>query len=522
MTQKTAPPVPGLLHQERGPKTDHAVRRIGDGDNVGEREAAHRDLRREVLQATFWSTVGLWSNRGLTFVFLAVLARRLGPQAFGLVALSSVYIGFLLVFQDQGFGHAVIQRKDLQADHLNTVFWMNVVLALVLTLAVVWGAPWIGRVLREPQLPGVMRGLSPLLLIGAFASVHRALLYRTFRFRSLAVAGIVGVTAGGIVGILAAWRGMGVWSLVFYQLVNRTSESCLIWWQSDWRPRFRWTRSHFQDMFGFGKYVVVGQLAAFAHLYAANLIIGFFLGPIAVGLFDVASRCICMVLQMISGVVWHVSLPTFARLQQEPERGRTVYLQATSQVALLSFPVFLAIAVLAPEIVATVFGAQWDRVIPAMRVLSLAGIAQSVCYLKRYLVLAYGRPKWHLQLELLTVVLTLTGVLLTVREGIVAVAWAYVLAQLASFPPLFLAVSRLVHIRLKDDLRVLLPAWTSSLMAMVTIFLLKPIMVGYLAPAAVLVTDLLVGAGIYLAGVWLINPNDLLSTLRHLRVRPVC
>ena len=453
----------------------------------------------------------------LTLLFFAILARLLGPETFGLVALSGVYIGFLMVFQEQGFGHAVIQREQLHPDHLNTAFWMNVGLSLALTLATVAGAPVIGWVFHEPRLPGVVRGLSPLFIIGALTSVQRALHFRNFRFRALAIASMAGVSVGGVVGTLAALDGWGVWSLVFYQITTRACESAVIWWQSDWRPRPRFRRAHFRDMFGFGKYVVGGQLASFTYLYAADMIIGFFLGAMAVGLFSVAYRCVRMVQDMISGVVAKVSLPTFARLQEQPEHGRAVFLKATGQIALFSFPVFTATAVLAPEIVATVFGDQWVKAVSVMRALSFAGMIQSICYLKRYVVLANGRPKWHLGLELLTAVLTLAGVLLTVRAGIIAVAWAQVLAQLASFPLLFLAVSRLVRVRLIEDIQALLPALMASVVTAVTVSLVKMIIVGRVAPHTVLVTGLLVGAGVYLISVWAINPNDLLRSVRYLR-----
>jgi O-antigen/teichoic acid export membrane protein len=517
VTFKVTNPVPSGSGPEQAATIDRGADSQWEDSDAGKPSITHSELGQKALRAAFWSGVCVWGNRALTFVFLAVLARLLGPQAFGVVALSTVYLGFLLIFQDQGFAHAVIQREDLHPDHLNTAFWLNVGLALVLTLATWWVAPWGGRLFHEPQLPGVMRGLSPLLVIGALTSVHRALLSRAFRFRALAVAALLGVMAGGMVGVLAALRGFGVWSLVFYQIVSRTCESCCIWWQSGWRPHLRWTRVHFLDLFGFGKYVVGGQLAAFVQLYAANLIIGLSLGSFAVGLFDVAYRCIHTLLQMISGVISRVSLPAFARLQQEPEAGRTAFLRATSLVALLCFPAFLAVAVLAPEIVRTIFGDQWERVIPAMRILSLAGVLQALYYLKRYLILAYGRPKWHFGLEVLTVVLTLAGVLLTVRAGIVAVAWAQVLAQLVSFPLLFLAVSKLVPIRLTDEGKALLPSAMASILATLAVFLLKMMLGGRAAPQIVLGAGLLVGAGIYLISLWVMDPSGLLRTGRYLR-----
>ncbi len=499
------------------PTTESAMRLDCPATNGSEVEAPGSGFRQKILRATFWSAVCLWGNRVLTLLFFAILARLLGPKAFGLVALSGVYIGFLMVFQEQGFGHAVIQRQQLHPDHLNTAFWMNVAMSLVLALATIVGAPVVGWFFHEPRLAGIVRGLSPLFIIGALTSVQRALHLRRFRFRSLAFATMVGVSAGGVVGTLAALNGCDVWSLVLYQITTRACESVMIWWQSDWRPRLRFQWTYFRDMFGFGKYVMGGQLASFTHVYAADMIIGFFLGPMAVGLFSVAYRCARTVQDMISGVVAKVSLPTFARLQQQPEHERAVLLEATSQIALFSFPVFTAMAVLAPEIVATVFGDKWVQVVPAMRALSVAGMIRTVCYLKRYMVLANGRPRWHLGLELLTVVLTLAGVLLTVHAGITAVAWAQVLAQLASFPLLFLAVSRLVHVRLAEDLRALSPALTASVVTALAVFVAKAIIAGRVAPHGVLGVGLLMGAGIYIASVRAIDPASFLRSVYYVR-----
>ncbi len=473
--------------------------------------------RQKILRATFWSAVCLWGNRVLTLLFFAILARLLGPQAFGLVALSSVYIGFLMVFQDQGFGHAVIQREQLHPDHLNAAFWMNVTLSLVLALVTIMGAPIVGWLFHEPRLAGIVRGLSPLFIIGALTFVQRALHFRNFRFRSLALATMVGVSVGGVVGTVAAVNGCGVWSLVLYQITTRACESIVIWWQSDWRPHLRFRWAQFRDMFDFGKYVVGGQLASFTHLYAADMIIGFFLGPMAVGLFSVAYRCARTVQDMISGVVSKVSLPAFARLQQQPEQGRAVFLKATGQIALFSFPVFTAIAVLAPEIVAVVFGDEWTPAVPAMRALSLVGMIRTVCYLKRYLVLAYGRPRWHFCLEWMTVILTLIAVLLTVHAGIVAIAWAQVVVSLLSLPVLLLAASRLIHVRVGQYVRTLLPACVASVVMALAVCLVKATVARQTGMIETLIIGLSVGISTYVASILAVDPATLARSARYIR-----
>lgn len=474
-------------------------------------------FRTKVLRATFWSAVCLWGNRVFTLLFLAILARVLDPAAFGLVALSSVYIGFLTIFQEQGFGPSLIQRKDLNPDHLSTAFWMNLACSLVLLVITMLGAPLIGRLFHEPRLPMIVRGLSPLLVISGLTCVQRAMLHRQLAFRTLALATIMGVLVGGVAGTVAALNGFGVWSLVCHQVVMRACESGLIWWQSRWRPAFRWNRMCFLDLFGFGKYVVGSQLLSFVQVYAADMVIGLFLGLTAVGLFDVAHRCIRMILQMISGVVSRVSLPTFSRLQEQPEHGRVLFLKATKQITLVSFPAFAAMAALAPEIVGTIFGEKWASAAPPMRALCFMGMIQSTCYLKRSLILGYGRAKWHFSLEVTTLILMLIAVFLAVRMGIVAIAWAQVSVVFLSFLFLVFVAFRLVHLRATVYMRTISPALIASAAMALVIYVIRVAVAEYIGVIQILIVGLSIGGGVYFAAVWLIDPVSLTDTWQYVR-----
>jgi len=474
-------------------------------------------FRRKVLRATFWSAVCLWGNRVITLLFIVVLARLLSPEAFGLVALSTVYVGFLTIFQEQGFGHAIIQREELDADHLNTAFWMILSFSLVLMLVSLLAAPLVGWLFREPRLPGVVRGLSPLLLVGALTCVQRALLQRQLDFCKLAIAAVVGVSAGGVVGTLAALNGLGVWSLVFHQITARACECLLIWYRSDWRPSLRWKHKHYLELFRFGKYVVGSQVVSFGQVYAADILIGLLLGTTAVGLFDVAYRCIRTILHAISGVVSKVSLPAFSRLQQQPEQGRAAFLKATGQIVLLSFPVFAAMAALTPEIVSTVFGEKWNNAVPVMRALCLVGIVQSVCYLKRSLILAYGKPKWHFRLELLSLILIVAALLLTMRAGIAAAAWGLVFATLLYYPFLGFVVSRILHFHVREYFRSLFPAFVASVVMALGILLLKGSVLASFDARWVLILVLPVAACVFLLVVWIVDPPTISRSGRYIR-----
>ena len=421
-------------------------------------------MREKAITATVWSAVGLWGHQGVALLVFLLLAKLLKPEDFGLVALASVYIAFVGVFVEQGFLEAIIQRRNIAQEHLDTAFWTNLGLSLALTIACIVTAPLVGRFFGEPRLKEVITGLSAVFIIAGISGVPKALLRRGFLFRSLALASVVGTIAGGIAGIVMAWRGHGVWALVAYQLVTRGSESTLLWFFNEWRPHLSFSRSHFRELFRFGISVTGSRVLNFFNKHLADLVIGFFLGPVALGLYTVAFRLIRTIVTLFGGVISQVSLSIFAEKQDQKDSLRSAYYNLTRYVSLIAFPLFAGILVTAPVLVDVLFSEQWVEAIPIMRVLALIGIVHSLGYLDASVLIGCGRPQWRMCIDLLNVVGNLVGMLLVIRWGIVAVAWAYVIRGYLLSPIPFLAVVKLSGARISTYLRIVFPIAVSSVL----------------------------------------------------------
>ena len=326
-------------------------------------------------------------NLAVTFVLAAVL----GPTAFGLVAIAMVYVAFVQLLMEQGMNAALVQRRDLSQEHLTSAFWMVQLAALILSALAIAGSGWWGGVNDQPQLGEIVRWLTPLLILRGLIVVPDALLRRRLAFRVLAIRTNVSVLLGGVVGIIAALQGAGVWALVMQQLSTVVLEVVIVWAAVSWRPRWSFSKSAALDLFGFSWRSALASFGVFVNSRADALIIGLFLGPTAVGLYRFAARLVDTVIQSIVGSIRGVLLPEFSRLQVDPAAiaRRVIQMQRLSAVAAL-VPLAALAAAASPLI--DLVGSEWESATAAIRILALAGAGLVVGQTTGPLLQAKGRP----------------------------------------------------------------------------------------------------------------------------------
>jgi PST family polysaccharide transporter len=460
-------------------------------------------LRTQAAQGVFWTAMGNWGNQLAAFLVFVVLSRLLPPDAFGLVALAAVFVGLTQVIANQGLVDALVQRKNLDAEHLDTAFWMSMGFAVVLTLLAVAIALPIADLLHEPRLGPVLIGLALSIPISGLTLVQRALLARSFAFRSLTLRTLIAIVVGSVVGIGAALAGFGVWSLVAQNLANQLAGALVLWRVAAWRPRLRFSRSHFRDLFGYGFHVVNFRLLNYFNRRADDLLIGAFLGATALGFYSVAYRMLVLLIEVTSNLIDAVAFPVYSRLQDDGQRLRRVYYKSSAFAALIAFPGFLAILVLAPQLVEVVFGEKWSKSVPVMQVLTLFGIVQALIYLNSTMVKALGKPSWRVIIVGITAVFNVAAFFVAVRHGIVAVAVALVAVGFVLAPASFWAMNRLLPISMRAyAAHIARPLVASLVMAAVMLGLRQAL--DDEGPALVLITAAAAGGVAYIGTLFVI------------------
>jgi O-antigen/teichoic acid export membrane protein len=428
-------------------------------------------LKKKAIVGIFWSAVQSWGKQAISLVVFGLLARLLGPEIFGQVALASIFIAFIETFLDQGFSVALIQRQDLDSEHLNSAFWSNIILGIIMTLIGISGASFMANIFNHPELTSVFRWLSLSFLLSGFSNVQAAIFQRNFNFKVLAIRSLITVIVGGVTGVLMALNGFGVWSLVGQQLIGTFFGTVILWLMSNWKPSFVFSIKHFKELSAFGVNIIGINILEFFNRRTDDFLIGFFLGSVALGYYSIAYRILLILLTLLTSVTNQVALPLFSRLQNDKEALRNAFYKATRITSFISFPVFAGVALLAPELINLFFGKQWSPSITIIQILSLIGIIESVYFFNANIFMAMDKPSWRLGLNFINCFFNVFGFLIAIRWGIQGVALSYVLRGYLLSPLPLLALKKLISLDIKDYyFQFLTPLISSVLMTLIVGF----------------------------------------------------
>lgn len=461
-------------------------------------------IKREAAKGVFWSAAGNWGNQLSTFLLFLVLSRLLSPRAFGTVALATVFTTFTKVLAEQGLADAIIQRPEVDKRQLDTAFWTNLGVALVLMVALIGTAPLIANAFDDASLSPVLVWLSITLPISSLQTVQRAILTKRMAFASLTVRSTVGNVIGGGAGIAAALAGLGVWSLVIQDITGAAVNTVTIWAVSGWRPGFSFSFAYFKSLSSFGVHVLGFKILQFFTRRSDDLLIGYYLGPVALGLYTVAYRLLRIMVNVTTNVIGAVAFPVFARIQEQTEKVQRAYHKAIGLTSFVAFPAFVGVMVTAPELVPLMFGNRWVAAVPVMQVLSLAGLLEAVLFAPGVAMKALGKPSWRLAIAVLTTAATVVGFLIVVRFGIVAVATSFVVVNYLLAPVTLRVARRLIESDVRSVGRRILPSLVAAAgMALAILGLKVPL--GGAGLTTQVIVYVMSGAVVYLVLIWIID-----------------
>lgn len=462
------------------------------------------DLRKKTVTGSVWAVGNVAFRRLINFVVFAALARLLLPEDFGLIAYAGVVIAISETLVDQGLGVAITQREDLERRHINAAFWMNVGAGVLFAAAIYASAGWLAVTFRAPDLGPILRALSVVLVLRGAMVVQTALLRRRFRFKALAGASVASSVTGGVVVLVAALQGLGVWSLVLQQITQAVVELVLVSSITRWVPRFSFDWDAAKELASFSMNVLGASLLTVVSRRFDDFLIGFVLGSEALGYYTIAYRVLQLGTQFLVSSTNQVALSSFSRLQSDRKRLNDAFLTAIRLSATVAAPAFVGLSVLAPQFVDMVFGAGWEPSIPVLRLLALVGLRFSLNYYHSSVYFAVGRPDIRTKVLLVHTVANVIAFLIAVQYGIVAVAAAYTARSYLLAPIDLVVLPKLIPMKVADYLRqILVPLVCCGVMVAVLIAT-QGLISGWLG----LGVSIVVGAVTYTGTLRIVSPNS--------------
>ena len=415
-------------------------------------------LSKKTTTSILWNFAEQLARRGVGLLVTLLLAYFLLPEDFGLVAMMALFLALGVYLADSGFKQALIRTQAIEQIDLSTAFYANIMLGVIAYILLFAAAPTIADFYNEPRLVALLRVASIQVVISAFQVVHGAVLSRELNFRLQFKTALPASIVSGLVAVVMAWQGAGVWSLVIQILVYTTVNTLLLWYFQPWRPSLQFSRCSLLQMYRFGyKIFLTGVIdTLFKNMYMVVIAKIF---PIATaGLYFFADRIRELIINQLITSVQSVIFPAFATIQDDSERLKAAYRKLTSVMAFLLFPAILFIAVLAEPLFTVFLPEKWSPAMPYLQLMCLATLMTPLHVININILKVKGRSDLLLGLEILKKSILVIALAISVQYGVIGILLGQIIISVIAFIPNSFYSEKLVGYSVAQQLRDFLPA----------------------------------------------------------------
>jgi teichuronic acid exporter len=328
-----------------------------------------------VKEATIWGFIWrfLQNSTGqlVSFVVSIILARILMPDDYGLIAMIMVFISIAMVFINTGFSSALIQRKDLKPEEIDTVFYSGVITSVVLYWILFYTAPWIATFYGEERLVLLLRVESIIVIIGALYSVQQALIIREMKFWKSFIVNITGAVVYGVVGITYALRGYGPWALVYGAIANYLTCAVIMWIVVKWVPRLRFSIKAFRSMFLFSAKILASNLLDALFNNLRSLIIGKQYSSVDLAYYSKGYQFPTLIMTQVDGAITTVLFSALSKYQDDWETGLRVLRRAMKTSMYVCAPLMAGLYAISEPMILLLLTDKWAGSIEYVRLTTI-------------------------------------------------------------------------------------------------------------------------------------------------------
>lgn len=382
------------------------------------------ELKEKTLSGVKWNAIGRFSTQGVSFVISVLLARILSPSDYGVIGMIGIFLAISQTFIDSGFGSALIRKKDCTDTDFSTAFYFNVVVGIVCYLILFFCAPLIANFFDTPILKDIVRVLSINLFLGSLTIVQGAKLTAAVDFKSQAKIGLAATIVSGCVGLIMAYSGYGVWSLVYQSVSSSVVRTILFWFVTKWKPQFTFSKQSFKYLFGFGSKILSASLLHTIYSNLTTILIGKFYTPKDLGYYSRGESLAQLPSTNITGILSSVTYPILSKIQDDDDRLIQVYrkyIRITSMV--IFFGMFL-MAALAEPLIITLFTDKWESSIIYLQIFCFTYMFDHICSLNLNILYVKGRSDLVLRLEVIKKTISISLIVAAIPFGVLAICIA--------------------------------------------------------------------------------------------------
>ena len=381
-----------------------------------------KNLKQKAAAGMIWTALQKYSTMFIHFISGIILARLLTPYDYGCIGMLAIFMLLAETFIDGGFGSALIQKKRPTQEDYSTVFWWNLLMALVMYVILYVSAPLIARFYNIPLLSDVLRLQGIVLFIYAFNIIQRNQLRKFLNFKVLSIITITTSLVSLSVTILMAYHNYGVWSLVTQNILTAAIPALFFWFYIKWRPLWTFSWHSFKELFGFGFYMFLTHMLDRFSFQIQGLLIGKLYDPSTMGYYSKASSTERLASTSISSVMTQVTYPLYAEVQDNIPALQNMIKRLTVSLSYITFPLMFILLLCAKPIFVLLYSDRWLQSVPYFQVLCIAGLAFCLQSVNLQSIIAIGKSKvmfwWTVLKRIVGIGFVVGGLFLWGMEGL--------------------------------------------------------------------------------------------------------
>ncbi|MGN6397841.1 MAG: lipopolysaccharide biosynthesis protein [Mucilaginibacter sp.] len=414
-------------------------------------------LKERAVSGLLWSLWQQFSSKIIGFCISIFLARLLQPAEFGLLAMLSLFIAVGTTLLDGGLTVSLIRTVDADERDFSTIFYFNLAGSIGLYLILFFAAPLIAGFYNQPLLKEIVRVYGLTLIINAFYGVQSTLLIKSLKFRKQTNIQIPAAIGGGLLGILLAKMGYGVWSLVWMGLCTSLLSTVMHWYYSPWRPGFLFDRKCFSKHIHFGYKMTLSGLLDTVYQNLYLIIIGKYFSAAQLGYYSRADTISQLPIGNISAAVNKVAYPMFAEIAADPVKLKNVYKKLMQQVLFWNAPILILLFLIAEPLFSLLLTDKWLPAVPYFKILCISGIMYPLHAYNLNVLKVMGKSGLFLRLEIIKKVLSIAGIMIFISYGIYGLLYFQLFFNLVAYYINSLYSGRLIQYPVKEQIEDILP-----------------------------------------------------------------
>lgn len=454
-------------------------------------------MSKKILSNFIWRFLERCGAQLVQFLVSIVLARILMPKEYGTVALLTAFITILTVFIDSGLSNALIQKKDADDKDFSTVFYVNMLFCVIIYLLLFFAAPFIADVYSNPDMTAYIRVIGITLIIAGVKNVQTAYVSRHLIFKRFFFATLGGTIGAGVVGIIMAYNGFGVWALIAQSIFNNAVDTLILWLTVKWRPKKMFSFARFKGLFSYGWKLLVSSLIETVYNNIRTLVIGGKYSKKDLAFYDRGNQFPFVIVNNINTSIDSVLLPAMSNVQNDKAHVKAMTRRAIKTSTYLIAPLLMGLAFTATPLIRLVLTEKWLPAVFFIRIFCITYMFYPIHTANLNAIKAMGRSDMFLKLEIIKKILGVSVLLATFWISVEAMAYSLLFTTLASMIINAWPNRKLLNYSYLEQMKDIIPG---ILLAVFTGACVFPIEFIGLPDIVTLCIQVPLGAAIYIAG----------------------